>query len=123
MNWYAWIIVAGAVVIFVALKRAALVSPSAAREYLKQKAIVIDVRTRQEFQGRHLEKAINVPLDQLQAEIGRYAPDKTQPILLHCLSGTRSGMGKTMLRNLGYQKVFNLGSYGRAERILASGAD
>jgi phage shock protein E len=96
------------------------VAARSARECLKQGALVIDVRTREEFHQRHLPKVVNLPLDQLQAEIARLAPDKSQPLLLHCLSGTRSAMGKTMLKNLGYQKVFNLGSYGRAVRILAS---
>jgi rhodanese-related sulfurtransferase len=43
-----------------------------------------------------------------------------QPLLLHCLSGARSGIGKGMLKRMGYRQVFNLGSYGRATRILGS---
>lgn len=37
--------------------------------------------------------------------------DKNQILLLHCLSGTRSGMAKTKLKSLGYANVLNLGSY------------
>jgi rhodanese-related sulfurtransferase len=51
---------------------------------------------------------------------GWLAPNKAQPLLLHSVSGTRSGMGKAMLRRMGYPNVFNLGSYGRAERILGA---
>jgi len=45
-------------------------------------------------------------------------PDKNQVLLLHCLSGTRSGIAKRQLKSMGYQNVFNLGSYGRAGKIL-----
>ena len=56
-------------------------------------------------------------------EIARHAPNKEQPLLLHCLSGGRSGIGTRTLRRLGYQHVFNLGSYGRAEGILGARQD
>ena len=80
---------------------------------------MIDVRSESEFQERHLPGAINIPLNRLGEEIARRAPNKEQPLLLHCLSGTRSGMGTSALKRMGYQNVFNLGSYGRAEKILS----
>jgi phage shock protein E len=118
MDWPTWIIVGGAVAAFLVLKRLMLVRPAAARDWLKKGAKVIDVRSEREFQERHLPGAVNVPLDRLRDEIGRHAPDKAQPLLLHCLSGTRSGIGKAVLKKMGYRNVFNLGSYGRAEKIL-----
>jgi rhodanese-related sulfurtransferase len=120
MNWVTWIAVLGAVAAFLLLKRLTLVTQAAAREWLNKGALVIDVRSDGEFQERHLPSAVNIPLGQLREEIARHAPDKAQPLLLHCLSGTRSGMGKSALKRLGYRNVFNLGSYGRAEKILAA---
>ena len=105
-------------VAFLILRRLMLVRPAAARDWLKQGSRVIDVRSPGEFQGGHLPGAVNVPLDRLGDEIARHAPDKEQPLLLYCLSGTRSGMGKASLRKMGYRNVFNLGSYGRAAKIL-----
>jgi len=122
MNWVTWIAVLGAVAAFLLLKRLTLVTQAAAREWLNKGALVIDVRSDGEFQERHLPGAINIPLGQLRDEIARHAPDKAQPLLLHCLSGTRSGLGKGMLRRMGYRNVFNLGSYGRAEKILGAPA-
>jgi phage shock protein E len=119
MNLVTWIVIAGAVVAFLLLKRLSLVTPATAREWLKKGALVIDVRSEGEFQERHLPGAINIPLNRLGEEIARHAPNKEQPLLLHCLSGTRSGMGASALKKMGYQNVFNLGSYGRAEKILA----
>jgi phage shock protein E len=118
MDFVTWLIVGGVVAAFLLLKRLTLVGPAAARDWLKKGAIVIDVRSEGEFQERHLPGAINIPLGQLREEIVRRAPDKEQPLLLHCLSGGRSGLGKGMLRRMGYRNVFNLGSYGRAEKIL-----
>jgi len=118
MDWLTWIIIGGAIAAFLVLKRLTLVRPETAREWLKKGARVIDVRSEGEFKDRHLPGAVNIPLDRLREEIARIAPDKEQPLLLHCLSGTRSGLGKTSLSKMGYRNVFNLGSYGRAERIL-----
>lgn len=105
---------------FLLLKRLTLVRPDTARDWLKKGATVIDVRSDREFRGGHLPGAVSMPLDRLCDEIARIAPNKEQPLLLHCLSGTRSGMGKASLRKRGYHNVFNLGSYGRAERILGA---
>jgi phage shock protein E len=120
MNWQTWIIIGGAVAAFLLLKRLTLVRPVAAREWLKKGARVLDVRSEGEFRGGHLPGALNIPLDRLRDEVVRLGPDKEQPLLLHCLRGTRSGMGKGMLKKMGYRNVFNLGSYGRAEKILAA---
>ena len=120
MDWHTWIIIGGAVAAFLVLKRLTLVRPEVARDWLKKGAKVIDVRSEGEFQERHLPGAVNVPLDRLRVEIARHAPDKEQPLLLHCLSGARSAMGKASLRKMGYRNAFNLGSYGRAEKLLGA---
>ncbi len=44
--------------------------------------------------------------------------DKNQILLLYCLSGGRSGIAKQRFKGQGYQNVFNLGSYGRAQQIV-----
>ena len=122
MDFVTWLVIGGAVAAFLLLKRLTLVGPAAALDWLEKGASVIDVRSEGEFQERHLPAAINIPLGQLREEIARHAPDKEQPLLLHCLSGGRSGVGKGMLRRMGYRNVFNLGSYGRAEKILGAPA-
>ena len=118
MDWLTWIIIGGAIAAFLIFKQVNAVKPEPAREWLKKGAKVIDVRSEAEFQERHLPGAINIPLDRLRDEIARHAPSKDQAILLHCLSGGRSGIGKGILKRMGYRNAFNLGSYGRAEKIL-----
>jgi rhodanese-related sulfurtransferase len=46
--------------------------------------------------------------------------DKNKVLLLHCSSGVRSRMAKKKLDELGYKKVFNLGSYERARKIITN---
>jgi phage shock protein E len=119
MPWITWLIIGGAIAALLLLKRISLVAPNMARACLNQGAKVIDVRTEAEYQEGHVSGALNIPLDRLREEIPRQAPDKHQPLLLHCLSGGRSALGKRMLKHLGYTNVFNLGSYRRAQRIVA----
>ncbi len=123
MDWTTALIVAGAIAAWLLLKRSGLISAEKARDLLRQGAPVIDVRSRNEFAAGHLSKAINVPLGELAAQAGQVAPDKHQPLLLHCLSGGRSGVGKMILRRQGYTKVYNLGSYRRAEKILKAATE
>ena len=123
MNWLMWIIIGGAIALFLILKRLALVAPAKVRECLKTGAKVIDVRSEAEFQEGHLPGAINIPLDQLCNRISRHAPYKHQAILLYCLSGGRSASGRAALKKMGYRHCFNLGSLGRARKILEAAAE
>ena len=102
------------------LKKAGQISEAAARRWLQQGAKVLDVRSRGEFNGGHVRGAINVPLDELAERIRTVAPDPNAPLLLHCLSGTRSAIARRRLRAMGYTQVFNLGSLGRARKIVES---
>ena len=118
MNWRILLIIGVVAAVFIGLKRTGLVSARAAREYLKNGALVIDVRTVGEFNSGHLPNAINIPLDEIETVLPNRVPDKNQVLLLHCQSGMRSGMAQRKLKGLGYANAFNLGSYGRAESIL-----
>lgn len=118
MSWTGFAIVVGFVVVLLLLKRATFISESVAREYLKQGARVVDVRSPEEFRERHLPGAINIPLGDLADRIMEVVPDKGQPVLLHCLSGGRSGMAQRKLKQMGYRNAFNLGGYSRAARIV-----
>ncbi len=100
------------------LQAAPVLPEASARDYLKNGALVIDVRTAGEFQAGHLTNAINIPLNELKGKLPRQIPDKSKVLLLHCQSGRRSSLAETQLRTMGYTNAFNLGSYGRAESIL-----
>jgi phage shock protein E len=119
-NWTPTLIVAGVVIVYFLLKRPGQIPAKQARTHLKNGALVIDVRSPGEFNSGHLPAAINLPLDEIATALPRRVKDKSQVRLLHCLSGTRSGMAKSRLEKLGYANVFNLGSYHRARRIVTA---
>jgi len=100
------------------VRSAPALSPDVAREYLKNGALVIDVRTVAEFQAKHLTNVINIPLGDLQAGLPRQITNRAQVLLLHCRSGHRSGLAEAKLRAMGYTNTFNLGSYEQARSTL-----
>lgn len=118
MNWTFLLILVLGIAIWFALRQMAFVQARTALHHLKQGAKVIDVRNPDEYAARHVRPAINIPLSELDRRITEVAPDKNTILLLHCQGGVRSGMAKRQLERMGYRQVFNLGSYGRAERIL-----
>jgi rhodanese-related sulfurtransferase len=118
MNWTTFAIIAVVVVIFLTLSKAGQISAKDAAAYLKNGALVIDVRSPGEFNSGHLTNAINIPLDEMEATLPNQVKDKSQVLLLHCASGMRSGLAQKKLNSLGYTNAFNLGSYGRAKSLL-----
>jgi phage shock protein E len=118
MNWTTICIFAAVFAVIFLLKRTGQISSEEALAHLNRGALVIDVRTPAEFSAGHLPSAINLPLDQIETALPRRLKNKSQVLLLHCQSGMRSGVAKKKLNALGYSNVFNLGSYGRAEKIV-----
>lgn len=69
---------------------------------------LVDVRTAEEYAGGYIEGAINIPLDQLMANLSQL-PDKAAKIVVYCGSGQRSALVTTALIFNGYTNVINLG--------------
>ena len=81
-------------------------------------AVIIDVRTPNEFANGHVKGAINLPVDDLtESAIGNIAP-KDQPLILYCKSGGRSASATNTLRRWGYQDVYNLKTKSQVEKAL-----
>jgi rhodanese-related sulfurtransferase len=118
MNWMLILIVAAVIGIVFMIRKSGQIAAEEATAYLKNGALVIDVRSPGEFNSGHLVRAINIPLDEIETAVPKRVKDKNQVLLLHCASGMRSGMAKGKLEGMGYTKVFNLGSYGRAENLV-----
>ena len=87
------------------------------KELHKNGGVIIDVRTKGEFDGGHIKGSINIPLDRLSAQIGRYKKDKT--LLLCCATGMRSGTATRTLKSAGYEQTFNGGGWRRLESKLS----
>ena len=72
-------------------------------------SILIDVRTKEEWDAGFIEGATHIPLNNLALEINKYVINDKEEILLYCRSGNRSGKAKLLLNSLGYTNVKNLG--------------
>ena len=80
--------------------------------------IIIDVRSKEEWNNGHLRDAKHLPLDILEDQIKRLAPNLQDTIYLYCRSGNRSGKAKQIMNRLGYQHIKNLGSLNEASHFL-----
>ena len=118
MNWTTSLIILAVVAVVYMLKRVGQISRKDARSHLKNGALVIDVRSPAEFNSGHLSNAMNLPLEEIETALPRRVKDKNQLLLLHCQSGARSGVARKKLNGIGYVNAFNLGSYGRAARVV-----
>lgn len=68
--------------------------------------VIVDVRTKSEYNSGHVVGAINIPHDKIEDN----ELDKNKLIFVYCKSGTRSQLAYETLTSLGY-RVYNLGSY------------
>jgi phage shock protein E len=87
--------------------------PALARKLVGEGAVLLDVRTVEEYSGRHVDKAVNIPVDTLNGQMAEIekltSGDKTKPIVVYCQAGGRAGRAKKMLTDAGYTQVTNLG--------------
>lgn len=71
-------------------------------------ARIVDVRTPEEFQGGHIEGAINIPLSDLARRL-REVGSKKQAVVVYCRSGARSAAAARRLAEGGFANVVDLG--------------
>ena len=71
--------------------------------------ILLDVRTKGEYESGYIPGAINIPLSDIDEKIISFLPDKSQMILVYCRSGNRSREASDKLSKLGYSNVLEIG--------------
>ena len=74
----------------------------------KQPHTLVDVRTRDEFNGGHIPGAINVPVQDLSTKLNKIP--KSKPVVVYCQSGSRSSQAAKTLITAGYTEVLDMGS-------------
>ena len=80
-----------------------------ARELVRDGAVLVDVRTPQEFAEGHIEGARNIPVGELATRLSEFG-EKQGSIVLYCRSGVRSAKAKALLESEGFTSVVNLGA-------------
>ena len=78
------------------------------RDKLSQGAILIDVRSNQEYREGHLQGAINIPDFEMEKRVQREIPKKNQLIVLYCQYGGRSRSSMLIMKKMGYTNMYNL---------------
>ncbi len=80
-----------------------------AREIVSQGGALLDVRTNEEHDERHLEKSINIPVQELEARL-KELPEKNRATVVYCRSGGRSAAATAILLRVGFTQVYDLGA-------------
>ena len=71
--------------------------------------VVVDVRTREDYDGGHIENTVLVPNESIGSEMPETLPDKEATLLIYCRSGRRRKDAAQKLLALGYQSVYDFG--------------
>lgn len=73
-----------------------------------QGAIIIDVRSPQEYNEGHIENSILIPEYEITENNMHIIPDKNQFMVVYCSTGSRSKRAQEKLMRIGYANVYNL---------------
>lgn len=92
--------------------RGAKVAPADAKKLVGQGALLVDVRTPEEFAAGHIKGAKNIPLAAVSARLADFGA-KSAPIVLYCRSGNRSGQAAAILAREGFTAIHDLGAMDR----------
>ena len=79
-------------------------------------AVVLDVRTPQEFNSGHIKGSLNIPVGDLGSQLKRIKKDK--PVITCCASGMRSATAASILKSAGFTEVYNGGGWNSLENKM-----
>lgn len=85
------------------------IKDAAALEKQKEGAAIIDVRSREEYEEKHIAGSIHIPLEEVEEQLPVLYPDTNQELIFYCLSGVRSQTALEKAGELGYTNIYNLG--------------
>ncbi|MBP5200859.1 MAG: rhodanese-like domain-containing protein [Schwartzia sp.] len=71
--------------------------------------VIVDVRTQEEYDRKHVLGAICVPIEDIRADKLDKLPDKNKTLMLYCWTGRRSEDAAAILAKQGYKNVYDFG--------------
>jgi rhodanese-related sulfurtransferase len=89
------------------------------KEAIRKGAIIIDVRTPQEFDGGKVPESINIPVDRIAVQADRIKA-MNRPVVFCCASGMRSGQAVRAMKAKEMKDVYNGGSWQNVYDIIKS---
>ncbi|KZX14606.1 thiosulfate sulfurtransferase PspE precursor [Methanobrevibacter cuticularis] len=69
---------------------------------------LVDVRSKEEYDERHIPNSILIPLDNISHDITDQVKDKSEKLFLYCRSGRRSKLAAEKLADTGYNNIYLL---------------
>ena len=86
-------------------------------QLVKAGAVIIDVRTTQEYNGGHIKGSKNIPLAEIPHKLKPFS-DKEKTYITCCASGMRSASAKSIMKKNGYLNVHNGGGWSSLQSKL-----
>lgn len=71
--------------------------------------VIVDVRTKEEYEEGHILNAVNIPNETIGDQAPQELSDREAVILVYCRSGRRSADAAGKLSGLGYEKIYDFG--------------
>ena len=79
------------------------------KNIIENGALIVDVRTGEEYKQGHIDGSLNIPLDEIGGAMSWLQKDV--PTVVVCASGNRSGQALMVLKANGFEKVYNGGAW------------
>ena len=84
-----------------------------AKQLVEAGALLLDVRSAEEFESGHIDGAVNIPHTEINARIEEIRAlqggDEHRPVVVYCRTGHRAGLAKHDLEAAGFDRVTNFG--------------
>ena len=87
------------------------ITPAVVKERLDkgEKLIIVDVRTKEEYDGGHIPNSLLIPYDEIEKKAPALLTDKNAAIIVYCRTGRRSEIAAKALIGMGYTNVADMG--------------
>ncbi|MBM3291938.1 rhodanese-like domain-containing protein [Candidatus Bathyarchaeota archaeon] len=73
---------------------------------MKPDLVIVDVRSKQEYDSGHIEKAILIPVDEFDRRVAELSKD--DDLLIYCRTGNRSSQAVNILKLKGYTRIYHM---------------
>lgn len=74
----------------------------------REKAVILDVRSAEEFATGHIREAKNIPLKELTGRVGELDKSKNRPVVIVCAKGLQSNKAASQLTKAGFPQAYPL---------------
>lgn len=105
-------LVFGGFALFAPRAQSSFADPAKVQQLVKEGALLVDVRSPQEFSSGHIKGAKNIPVSEVATRLKEFG-DTQKPIVVYCRSGARSARAQSTLKGAGFTQVYNLGGMNR----------